>query len=151
MIHLLSTESEGGKVYGVDRSEAMVKAAKERLAQEIDEGCVELFTASIDNMPFNSNYIDKIFHCNCYYFWDDRPKCCSEILRVLKPGGVMTTTVASQALKLVTENGILTKSQVDINKYMEDLRIAGFDEIKMDEVVKGPRKITFWTIQCKAP
>ena len=138
-------------VFGIDRSEAMVKIAQERLAQEIQEGRVELYTASVDSMPFNTHYIDKIFHCNCYYFWEDRPKCCSELLRVLKPGALMITTIGSIVLQKLTENGILTSCQVDRDTYMEDLRLAGFVDVEIEEIVKGRDKIKFWIVHAKAP
>ena len=82
-------------MYGVDRSETMVKAATDRLAPEITAGLVKLHLCSVDDMPFDTHYIDKIFHCNCYYHWPDRQRYCEEILRVLKPGGLMVITLAA--------------------------------------------------------
>ena len=99
----------------------MVRQAQVRMQKEIADSIAELHKASVIEMPFESKNFDRIFHCNVYYFWKERLKCCKELLRVPKPDGYMLTVVRVEGLTT-----FLTPAQTDENAYMDDLKTSGF-------------------------
>lgn len=52
-------------------------------------GKVTLHHCDVAAMPVADNSVDKVFHCNCYYFWPDQKKAALEIHRVMKPGNFL--------------------------------------------------------------
>lgn len=60
--------------------------AKERVKQYLETGKVTLHHCDVAAMPLKESSVDKVFHCNCYYFWPDLRKTALEIHRVIKPG-----------------------------------------------------------------
>lgn len=75
-----------GKLLGVDYSEYMHCMASERMKDHIASGKVILYLGNITAMPLADSSVDKVFHCNCYYYWPDLKAGTTEILRVMKPG-----------------------------------------------------------------
>ena len=69
---------------GIDFSEEMVKMA----AAKNIPGANFLFS-EVAQMPFESNLFDVCFGINVVYFWEHLEKELAEIMRVLKPGGLM--------------------------------------------------------------
>lgn len=51
---------------------------------------VTLHHCDVAAMPLRDSTVDRVFHCNCYYFWPDLRKGAAEIHRVMKPGNGMT-------------------------------------------------------------
>ncbi|XP_067942769.1 uncharacterized methyltransferase YdaC-like [Watersipora subatra] len=133
----LIDKSCGGHVSGVDYSESMVSAATERLTQEIHDGLVDLQHGSVADLPYDSNSFDKIFHCNVFYFWDDCVGCCSELLRVLKPGGLMLTTLNPNAVANAVSFDILNKQNANIPNYLAALKQAGFVNVVVVDQHRG--------------
>lgn len=79
-----------GKLIGVDYSKYMHHMATERMQEHIANGKVTLHCCDVAAMPLKDSSVDKVFHCNCYYFWPDLKVAASEIHRVMKPGEVWT-------------------------------------------------------------
>lgn len=75
-----------GKLLGVDYSNYMHHMATKSMQGHIDSGKVNLYCCDVAAMPLHSSSVDKVFHCNCYYFWPDLKAAASEIHRVMKPG-----------------------------------------------------------------
>ncbi|KAJ0064225.1 hypothetical protein NL108_001532, partial [Boleophthalmus pectinirostris] len=55
------------------------------LKKHIASGKVILHCCDVAALPLSDNSVDKVFHCNCYYFWPDLRKGTSELHRVMKP------------------------------------------------------------------
>ena len=117
----------------------MVRQAQVRMQKEIADSIAELHKASVIEMPFESKKFDRIFHCNVYYFWKERLKCCKELLRDLKPGGYMMTVVRVEGLTT-----FLTPAQTDVNAYMDDLKTSGFSDVSIETINLKPG----YTFQC---
>lgn len=62
--------------------------AGERMKKLVAIGKVTLHHCDVIAMPLADSVVDKVFHCNCYYFWPDLRKGTAEIHRVMKPGGL---------------------------------------------------------------
>ena len=62
--------------------------ASERVKEFVASGKVTLHHCDVAAMPLADSTVDRVFHCNCYYFWPDLKKGASEIHRVMKPGRV---------------------------------------------------------------
>ncbi|OAP61795.1 hypothetical protein AYL99_03998 [Fonsecaea erecta] len=87
---LRGTPSPSGKVYGIDRSEAMIALARKNAAQaNLPNGLVEFIQAPISNIPLRSSTIDLVVS-NCVINLvpdEDKPSVFREIHRLLKAGG----------------------------------------------------------------
>lgn len=79
--------AKGLKLTGLDFSSGMVAAAKENNLDLLQEGGLNIYQGSSDNMPFEKGSFDKIYCINVIYFWDEPARHLAEIMRVLKPGG----------------------------------------------------------------
>jgi ubiquinone/menaquinone biosynthesis C-methylase UbiE len=82
-----------GRVAGIDYSKMMVRAARWRNARLIKQGRVDLRWADASTLPFEDNTFDKAFSIHSIYFWPQPLKALAEILRVLKPGGLLVLTI----------------------------------------------------------
>ncbi|XP_069046400.1 uncharacterized protein [Lepisosteus oculatus] len=133
-----------GKLFGVDHSEYMFQKASERMRAEIESGKVTLFNGNNMAIPLPDSSVDKVYHCNCYYFWPDLKAGTSEIHRVMKPGGLMVTTLRlSTSMKAASMN-ILLNDNWKPEVYMEALRATGFSDVQMED--KQDKKIAFQAI-----
>uniref|UniRef100_A0A8C4S364 Zgc:194242 n=1 Tax=Erpetoichthys calabaricus TaxID=27687 RepID=A0A8C4S364_ERPCA len=82
-IHYL-TESKG-ILYGLDYSEYIHNVASKRLQEQIASGKTKLLLGSVEKIPLPDSSVDRVFHCNCYYYWPDLKTCSAELHRVMKP------------------------------------------------------------------
>lgn len=130
-------QAGSGVVYGVDISDYMLSMAGRRLQKEIASGLVYLYHASVYNIPADSSYFDRIFHCNVYQFWRDQGRAADELYRVLRSGGLMVTTLNLSSLRLAKKRGLLKYGNIDPLRYMQQLEGAGFSDVhieyKLDE------------------
>jgi ubiquinone/menaquinone biosynthesis C-methylase UbiE len=85
------------EVTGVDLSEAMVKRAQRRFANEVREGRLRLFTAAVDNLPLADASTDRACSINSIYFWPDPTLAIGEFARVLRPRGRLVLSFQTPA------------------------------------------------------
>ncbi|XP_061184198.1 uncharacterized methyltransferase YdaC-like [Saccostrea echinata] len=137
-----------GKVYGVEISQAMLKKASHSLQTEIKAGKVELILADVAKLPFKSDMFDHVFHCNCYYFWDDQVACARELYRVMKQNANVIAVMNEQGLKVAEQVGVLKYGNTDPFKYMDSLKKAGFHDIEFKKL-KSARGHPFSAIFAK--
>lgn len=121
-----------GKLLGVDYSEYMHQTATKRMQGLIQRGKVTLFHCDVASMPLADSSVDKVFHCNCYYFWPNLRTAAKEIHRVMKPGGLMVTTLRHQHLTHVAPSKIFTGESWRPEDYMAALRATGFSDVTME-------------------
>lgn len=137
-----------GHLIGVDLSKYMHRVASELMKELVASGKVTLYNCDLTAMPLPDSTVDKVFHCNCYYFWPDLRKAATEIHRVMKPGGLMVTTLrlsfvaASAAKQLLPEEGWQPKN------YIAALTDSGFTDVRMEE--KQHKHINFQVIYATA-
>ena len=129
----------------------MIDVATDRMRKEINDGLVELHHCSVAKLPFDDETFNKIYHCNVYYFWDDRVGCCRELLRVLKPGGYMVTAVDLQGVSTAVSMGLLNKENANTDNYMTSLRQSGFTGVRMEKHSVGAKNDTYGAIYTYKP
>ncbi|XP_030625314.1 uncharacterized protein zgc:194242 [Chanos chanos] len=130
-----------GKLLGVDHSEYMHQTAAKRMQDLIASGKVTLHHCDVASMPFPDNSVDKVFHCNCYYFWPDLRAGAAEIHRVMKPGGLMVTALNLSRVTTVASRGWIKGKNWRPEVYMEALRDTGFTDVFIED--KIDKFITF--------
>jgi ubiquinone/menaquinone biosynthesis C-methylase UbiE len=77
-----------GKVYGLDYSKESVAMASRINREWIDMGRVEIREGSVSQLPF-SDVFDLVTAVETHFWWPDLPAGMREVLRVLKPGGML--------------------------------------------------------------
>ncbi|XP_051780277.1 uncharacterized methyltransferase YdaC-like [Erpetoichthys calabaricus] len=123
-----------GMLYGLDYSEYMHKTASRRLQKQITSGKVQLILGSVEDIPLPDSSVDRVFHCNCYYFWPDLKKGSAELLRVMKPEALMVTTLRLNTVKTGVSFGLLRGKVWQPELYMEALQATGFKDVHMKEM-----------------
>ncbi|KAH9498125.1 hypothetical protein Btru_008322 [Bulinus truncatus] len=121
-----------GKLYGVETSLYMVELTSKRLNKALADKKMMLFHGSATNIPLNTDSVHRVFHCNSYYFWPSMRSVLREIYRVMKPGGVMVTTLCLENLKQSQKKGFLNSGTADPVKYMVCLENFGFENVHIE-------------------
>ena len=81
------------KMCGIEISPDMLEIVAKKSRKKIEQGKIELLLADVQNLPFESALIDKIYTINTVYFWQDIHRGFAEIKRVLKPNGVFLNVI----------------------------------------------------------
>lgn len=76
-----------GKVIGIDNSEGMLEAAREKLIPEFGEDKVTFVQQDVMNLDLNDNSLDAIFMAYGIRNMPDFEMCVRNLHRILKPGG----------------------------------------------------------------
>ena len=85
----LSAAADGGRVHGLDHSQAMIDAARHRHTDVI------FHCASFTEIPLPDASVDRLLATNVAYFWHDDRAVLTELLRVLRPGGRLALYVTT--------------------------------------------------------
>uniref|UniRef100_A0A8C4Q2K2 Zgc:194242 n=1 Tax=Eptatretus burgeri TaxID=7764 RepID=A0A8C4Q2K2_EPTBU len=121
-----------GRLYGVDPSEYMHSVASQRLASGIQVQEVA------ESLPLSDGTIDRVFHCNSYYYWTDLDKACNEIKRVMKPGKMNNENLSK--FIILEENGFFKEVNWQPQLLMEALQRAHFRDVNMKNFQQGSIK-----------
>jgi len=76
-----------GKITGIDNSEEMLQAAREKFAAETKSGKMDFMLCDAMQLPFEENSADVIFMAYGLRNMPDYEKCVQNLFRILKPGG----------------------------------------------------------------
>ncbi|XP_061590925.1 uncharacterized methyltransferase YdaC [Cololabis saira] len=133
-----------GHLIGVDYSQYMHEMAKERMKELISSGKVTLHHCDVAAMPLADSTVDKVFHCNCYYFWPDLNQGATEIHRVMRSGGLMVTTLRLSHVATMAAKRVMPGDNWRPEVYMTALEDSGFTDIRMED--KQHKNITFQAI-----
>ena len=88
-IRKLARTATEGKVYGVDYSEESLRIGTKTNRRLIEAGRVEIRQGSVSSLPYPNDMFDLVTAIESHYFWPDLVTDMKEILRVLKPGGML--------------------------------------------------------------
>lgn len=131
----LAASATGGRVTGIDYSEASVAVSRKTNA---DAANVEIVHGSVSALPFPDGYFDVAAAVETHYFWPDLASDLCEVRRVLKPGG--TFAIIAEAYKGGKHDQILQRferfAQVKLltpHEHRELFVKAGFTDVQVHE------------------
>ena len=169
----IAQKLDGGKVVITDLAEGMLQVAVEKAAR-LGLTNVEFKEADANALPFADNSFDAVSCRLGYMFFPDMAQAASEMVRVLKPGGRIATTVGAEPEK----NSFVTITMGTINKhiptpppppgapgifrcaqpgFVSDLfKAAGLKNVSERDVpcpmpVNGPEQFWEWQTEVAAP
>ena len=119
-------------VYGVDHSEFMVREAARYHSRAVYANRLRLEHGSASMLAYPQDYFPKIVSVNTLYFWNPAQKVARELLRVLKPGGVLVLGFRSRSTVenlAFTEHGFNLYEAEEVEALLTE---AGFVDIKWD-------------------
>jgi ubiquinone/menaquinone biosynthesis C-methylase UbiE len=85
-VRQLSQKLEGGKVYGLDISPAMLAKARTNTANCKN---TELVLGDAENLPYENEQFERLMCANCFHYFPNLAQVIREFYRVLKPGGIV--------------------------------------------------------------
>lgn len=133
---LLDRVGADGRVHGVELSDTMLAAARQRHRQELADGRIALEKGTLEQLPLPDRQVDGLITVNTIYFVDDLAAVFGEIARVLTADGRAVIGVADpdwMARMKVTEHVFRIRPVADL---VAGLRAAGLDvrEQKLDDL-----------------
>ena len=134
----LAAMATDGKVYGVDYSDVSVAVAKKLNVHLIEMGRVEIQEGPVSALPFSADTFDLITAVETHFWWPDLPAGMREILRVLKPGGVLViiaeiykgaeTRIARIAEQVIPNSGL---KLLGPDEHRSLLSEAGYSDVRI--------------------
>jgi demethylmenaquinone methyltransferase/2-methoxy-6-polyprenyl-1,4-benzoquinol methylase len=87
------------KIVGIDISEGMLEIGRKKIAARSLESKIELMVGDSENIPFSQNKFDAVTVAYGVRNFENLRRGLSEILRVLKPGGMVVVLEFSKPAK----------------------------------------------------
>jgi arsenite methyltransferase len=84
---LLNGIGDDGVVHGIDIADDMLRRAKSTFGRDVRSGRLRLSAGSLTDLPLDDVSIDAVITVNTVYFIADLDAACTELARVLRPGG----------------------------------------------------------------
>ncbi|MFZ0320606.1 MAG: methyltransferase domain-containing protein [Candidatus Sulfotelmatobacter sp.] len=129
-----------GKVYGIDFSKESVAVANRTNEQWINLARVEIREGSVSRLPFSEDTFDLVTAVETHFWWPDLPTNMRELLRVLKPGGMLIiiaeiykgakTRTAKLAEKYLPLSGL---NLLSADEHRELFMNAGYSDVQIFE------------------
>lgn len=85
---ILMTQTSAEKIIGLDISAGMLEIGKKKIEEKNLSKTIEMVLGDSENMPFEDHFFDAITVAFGVRNFEHLEKGLSEILRVLKPGGI---------------------------------------------------------------
>jgi SAM-dependent methyltransferase len=130
---------KSGKVIGVDMTPEMIDKARENARKSKYEN-VEFRLGEIENLPVADGTVDVVISNCVINLSQNKKRVFEEAFRVLKPNGklmVSDIVLLKQLPEIIRKNvqayiGCLSGAEMK-NKYLQMIRDAGFQEVKVVE------------------
>jgi len=133
-----------GRVIGIDMTPEMVEKARENVQKGKYEN-VEFRLGEIENLPVADSSVDIIISNCVINLAPDKKKVFKEAFRALRPGGrlMVSDIVLLKELPDTIRNSIeayvgCVSGAVMKDKYIEDIREAGFKEVRIIDETSFP-------------
>jgi arsenite methyltransferase len=135
---------EQGRVIGVDITPEMVSQAQKN-AVKGNYSNIEFKVGEIENLPIDNNSIDLIISNCVINLSDHKEKVFEEAFRVLKTGGriMISDIILLNELPDFIKNSVegylaCIAGAITKDYYISSLKIAGFEDIKIDKQTSFP-------------
>jgi SAM-dependent methyltransferase len=150
----LSRRVTQGCVAGIDFSRAMLSAARRRNTAALRSGRVDLRYGDVADLPFEDGRFDKAYSIHSIYFWRQPLKALQNIMRVLKPGGMLVLTILPKE-RWNLDNPAAPVGTPDCTAYSGDelrglLSDAGFSDIRIEADPNAALRSNYSVIGFKA-
>ena len=107
-----------GNLIGIDIEQSQIEIA-EKIALEKNVKNIQFKLADIFHLPFADNSFDVVFTHATLYHLNSPVKALKEMLRVIKPGGIMAAREPdTQAIMLWPQNDLIEKAQKLRNEFL---------------------------------
>lgn len=84
---LLDRVGDDGVVHGIEVADDMLRRARSQFRGDVRTGRLRLTDGSLTAIPLDDASVDAVITLNTVYFIPDLPAACTELARVLRPGG----------------------------------------------------------------
>lgn len=108
----MAKKTTASRLIGLDISAGMLEVGKTKVTQEHLDNRIEMVLGDSENLQFNDASIDAITVSYGVRNFEDLEKGLSEILRVLKPGGVLVILETSVPTKFPFKQGYAIYSKL---------------------------------------
>lgn len=102
---ILMTQTGAKKITGLDISAGMLEVGRKKIAERKLDNKIEMVLGDSENIPFEDNSFDAITVAFGVRNFENLEKGLSEILRVLKPGGIFVILETSVPTKTPYKQG----------------------------------------------
>ena len=102
---ILMAQTKAKKIIGLDISAGMLEIGKKKIEEKNLSQTIEMVLGDSENMPFEDHYFDAITVAFGVRNFEHLEKGLSEILRVLKPGGIFVILETSVPEKTPYKQG----------------------------------------------
>lgn len=117
-------------VCGLEPSPAMVSRAERRFSHQIADDRVDVRAGAIEDIPWADGTFSTLVTMNTAYFWQDRERALSEILRVLGPRGKVLIALPSPELQRRLGLDAAGHDIVDPVDLAEAMRTDGYEQVE---------------------
>lgn len=123
----LKLSQRGARVFGIDASEAMIKAAKRNEASQDDR--IHLAVGRIEQLPIASETFDLVVAKTVLCFVEDAAPVFNELARILRPGGTLvigelgkwSTWAAGRRIRAWLGSSLWSKGRFRTKRELENL------------------------------
>lgn len=102
---ILMAETNASEIIGLDISEGMLEVGRKKIAEKKLDNRIKMVLGDSESMPFVDNHFDAITVAFGVRNFETLEKGLSEILRVLRPGGIFVILETSVPTKFPFKQG----------------------------------------------
>ena len=121
-----------GQVAGVELSDVMVARAKRRFRGAARSDRLRLARGEVAMLPFDDASFDRVVTVHTIYFWPSTEAGLREILRVLRPGGMLVVGTATKEFlseRPISRHGYRLFDDAELRELLER---AGFTDVSVE-------------------
>ena len=124
-------------VCGIEIATDMLDRVKKDNDAFVADGRLDLRLADVQQLPYPDNYFDKMYTVNTIYFWQNAPRCFSEIARTLKDNGTFYNVFYSKEWLDKLRYPRYGFSKYTIDEMLETTTNCGLKIERIIEISKG--------------
>ncbi|WP_369435933.1 class I SAM-dependent methyltransferase [Lysinibacillus fusiformis] len=133
-LNKLANNIKKGKIYGVDISDTSVKTSLSKNYSFVKNDQLKVIQSDVSELPFESNYFDKVSAIQTHMYWAELEKGLKEIKRVLKNGGTFIMICEMDKIEYHMRKYKSSKDMMNL------LKMVGYDSV---EIYKNGNWIKF--------